>query len=224
MTDGSLTSDLTFFFDPTCPFTWRTSRWLRSMAGKRGLSVQWRLLSLATLNEGKDIPEQYRDAMARGWRAARLLTAADQRYGQDAMARLYTEIGTRIHGYVGPGPRDGQPTQPWVLDTVGLTEALAGAGVPTGAGAAAGLPADPMAAADDTELDGAVRDSHAAGQARVGTESGSPIVAFGDGPGFFGPVVVPVPDGESAEKLFDAVRLLSAVPEFSEIKRSRNSF
>jgi hypothetical protein len=36
--------------------------------------------------------------------------------------------------------------------------------------------------------------------------------------------VVPVPDGESAEKLFDAVRLLSAVPEFSEIKRSRNSF
>ncbi len=209
-----MSSDITLWFDPVCPFTWRTSRWIGSMAGKRGLTVEWRLLSLAILNEGKDIPEQYRDGMARGWRAARLLTAADQRHGQEAMANLYTEIGTRIHGYVGPGPLDGHPTERRTLDTEVLSESLA----------AAGLPADLIAAADDTTLDDAVRDSHAAGQARVGTESGSPIVAFGDGPGFFGPVVVPVPDGESAEKLFDAVRLLSAVPEFSEIKRSRNSF
>ena len=209
-----MTSDVTFFFDPVCPFTWRTSRWVNSMADKRGLTVQWRLLSLATLNEGKEIPEQYRDGMARGWRAARLLAAVDQRHGQDAMARLYTEIGTRVHGFVGPGPQDGQPTGGRLIDTELLADALA----------AADLPAELIEAADDTTLDDAVRDSHAAGQARVGTESGSPIVAFGDGPGFFGPVVVPVPDGESAEKLFDAVRLLSAVPEFSEIKRSRNSF
>jgi len=209
-----MSSDITFWFDPVCPFTWRTSRWIRSMAGKRDLTVEWRLLSLATLNEGKDIPEQYRDAMARGWRAGRLLAATDQRHGQEAMARLYTEIGTRIHGYVGPGPLDGQPTERRTLDTDVLSESLA----------AAGLPAELIEAADDTTLDDAVRASHAAGQSRVGTESGSPIVAFGDGPGFFGPVVVPVPDGESAEKLFDAVRLLSAVPEFSEIKRSRNSF
>jgi hypothetical protein len=35
---------------------------------------------------------------------------------------------------------------------------------------------------------------------------------------------VPVPEGEAAEKLYDAVRLLSAVPEFSELKRSRAAF
>jgi hypothetical protein len=209
-----MSSDVTFFFDPICPFTWRTSRWLRSMATKRDLIVQWRLLSLATLNEGKEIPEQYRDGMARGWRASRLLAAADAQLGQDAMARLYTEIGTRIHGYVGPGPLEGHPTERRTLDTEVLVESLT----------AAGLPAQLMASTDDTALDDVIRESHAAGQARVGTESGSPIVAFGDGPGFFGPVVVPVPDGESAEKLFDAVRLLSAVPEFSEIKRARNGF
>jgi hypothetical protein len=209
-----MSSDVTFFFDPICPFTWRTSRWLRSMATKRDLIVQWRLLSLATLNEGKEIPEQYRDGMARGWRASRLLAAADAQLGQDAMARLYTEIGTRIHGYVGPGPLEGHPTERRTLDTEVLVESLT----------AAGLPAQLMESADDTALDDVIRESHAAGQARVGTESGSPIVAFGDGPGFFGPVVVPVPDGESAEKLFDAVRLLSAVPEFSEIKRARNGF
>jgi hypothetical protein len=209
-----MSSDVTLFFDPICPFTWRTSRWLRSMATKRDLIIQWRLLSLATLNEGKEIPEQYRDGMVRGWRASRLLAAADAQFGQEAMARLYTEIGTRIHGYVGPGPLSGQPTERRTLDTDVLVESLA----------AAGLPAQLIASADDTALDDVIRESHAAGQARVGTESGSPIVAFGEGPGFFGPVVVPVPDGESAEKLFDAVRLLSAVPEFSEIKRARNSF
>jgi 2-hydroxychromene-2-carboxylate isomerase len=209
-----MSSDVTFFFDPICPFTWRASRWLSSMATKRDLIVQWRLLSLAILNEGKEIPEQYRDGMARGWRASRLLAATEAQLGQDAMARLYTEIGTRIHGYVGPGPLEGHPTERRTLDTEVLVESLA----------VAGLPAQLIASADDTALDDSIRESHAAGQARVGTESGSPIVAFGDGPGFFGPVVVPVPDGESAEKLFDAVRLLSAVPEFSEIKRARNGF
>ena len=55
----------------------------------------------------------------------------------------------------------------------------------------------------------------------MGDEAGSPIIAFGDGPGYFGPIVWPAPEGEAAEKLFDALRLLSAVPEFSELKRAR---
>jgi hypothetical protein len=128
------------------------------------------------------------------------------------MATLYTEFGTRRHPLApsgGSARGDGRD-----LDKDLLAEAIA----------AAGLPADLLEAAEDDTLDAAIRDSHAAGQARVGTESGSPILAIGDGPGFFGPVVVPVPEGESAEKLFDAVRLLAAVPEFSELKRSRNPF
>ncbi|HKT03039.1 MAG TPA: DsbA family protein [Rugosimonospora sp.] len=197
-----MTADVTLWFDPTCPFTWRTSRWLTGVTTTRGQTIEWRLMSLAILNEGREIPEQYRAAVARSVRGQRLLQAAGERHGQDALARLYTEIGTRVHW-------DGRPMENDVL-----AEALA----------AAGLPDDLLAAADDASLDKAVRESHEAGQARVGTESGSPILALGDGPGFFGPVVVPVPEGEAAEKLYDAVRLLSAVPEFSELKRSRESF
>jgi hypothetical protein len=212
-----MSDDVIFWFDPICPFTWRTSRWLREVTTRRNLVVSWRLLSLATLNGEQEVPEEYRDLFARGWRAARVLVAAGEKLGQPAVDRLYTEIGTRLHGFVGPGspastdevPQGGRP-----LDTELLTEALA----------AAELPAELIEAAEDTLLDQVVLDSHAEAQARVGAESGSPILALGDGPGFFGPVVVPVPEGESAEKLFDAVRLLSAVPEFSELKRSRNSF
>jgi 2-hydroxychromene-2-carboxylate isomerase len=197
-----MSDDVTFWFDPACPFTWRTSRWLLGVTAARGHSIDWRPMSLAILNEGKDIPEQYREPMARAVRAQRLLLATGQQHGRDKLAALYTAIGDRVHW-------QGRP-----MDTDVLTEALA----------EAGLPADLLTAADDAALDPAVRESHQAGQARVGTESGSPVLALGDGPGFFGPVVVPVPEGEAAEKLYDALRLLSSVPEFSELKRSRNSF
>lgn len=195
-------ADITFWFDPSCPFTWRTSRWLLGVAQRRGLRIHWRLMSLAIVNEDKAVPKQYQEPMAQGVRAGRLLHAVGDQRGQDALARLYTEIGERVHWPVRP------------IDSTVLAEALE----------AAGLDAQLLDAADDTSLDAQVRASHDAGQARVGTESGSPIVALGNGPGFFGPVLVPVPEGERADRLYEALRLLSSVPEFSELKRSRAPF
>ncbi|MBO0871366.1 MAG: DsbA family protein [Micromonosporaceae bacterium] len=196
-----MTEDATFWFDPICPFTWRTSRWLLAVTTARGLSIDWRPMSLAILNQGKPVPEQFAEVLKASIRPQRLLYATGVRHGPQATGSLYTAIGNRFH------------VAHRQLDTELLVEAIA----------EAGLPPELLEAADDTDLDAAVRDSHQAGQARVGTESGSPILALGDGPGFFGPVVVPVPEGEAAEKLFDAVRLLTAVPQFSELKTARAS-
>jgi 2-hydroxychromene-2-carboxylate isomerase len=193
---------ITFFFDPICPFTWRTSRWVRDVAGRRGLDVSWRILSLEILNEDKDIPAEYRPRIAWSTGAQRVLLAADAAHGQDAMANLYTAIGERVHD---SGAE---------LSAELLAQAVA----------AAGLPASLADAADDDQWDKQIRASHEAAQARVGTETGSPVVAIGDGPGFFGPVVVPIPTGEDADRLFDAVSLLATVPQFSELKRARNQF
>jgi hypothetical protein len=197
-----MSDDVTFFFDPTCPFTWRTSRWLRGVTEPRGHTIGWRLMSLKMLNEGKEIPEQYRDIMDASLRAVRVHFATLEGHGAAALDRLYTEFGTRRHD------KDAD------LDDALIVTALA----------AAELPAGLIDAAGDESLDTAIRASHDEGQARVGQESGSPITCVGDGPGFFGPVVVPPPAGEAAEKLYDAMRLLSAVPEFSELKRARAAF
>ncbi|HEY2794403.1 MAG TPA: disulfide bond formation protein DsbA [Micromonosporaceae bacterium] len=197
-----MADDVTFFFDPTCPFTWRTSRWLRSVTIPRGHTIGWHLMSLAVLNEGKEIPEAYRDRVAWSMRPVRLLFQTLQQHGPDALDRLYTEFGTRLH-----------------YENAAADDELLAASL-----AAAELPAELIKAAGDESLDPAIHASHAEGQARVGTESGSPILAIGDGPGYFGPVVVPPPEGEAAEKLYDAMRLISAVPEFSELKRARASF
>ncbi|HEV2781545.1 MAG TPA: DsbA family protein [Actinophytocola sp.] len=191
---------ITVWFDPSCPFTWRTSRWVKDVAARQDEKVSWRFLSLAILNEGKDIPDNYRQAHQRARAALRVLAATDERLGQDAVDRLYTAIGQRVH------------VQDLVLDKDVLVAALA----------EAELPAELIEAADDAELDRIVRASHEAGQARVGTESGSPVVAIDDGPGFFGPVISSVPAPDDADRLFEAMRLLSSVREFSEVKRARD--
>jgi hypothetical protein len=193
---------ITFYFDPACPFTWRTSRWVRDTAARRGERVNWRFISLAVLNEGKDLPEQFRPVLAWGRSAHRVLAAADQRYGQDAVDRLYSAVGRRVH------------YEDAAKDTATLAAAIA----------EAELPADLIEAADDAGLDKVVRASHDEAQARVGTETGSPVTAIDDGPAFFGPVVSPVPEGDDADRLLEAIRLLSTVPQFSELKRSRNPF
>lgn len=192
---------ITFYFDPMCPFTWRTYRWLKDVTTRSGEPVTWKFLSLAVLNADKDIPEQFRPGITFGRNAHRVLAAADRKHGQDAVDRLYSALGRRLHD-------DG--AEP-VTDT--LTAAIA----------ETGLPADLADAADDASLDAVVRASHDEAQASVGDETGSPVTVVDDGPGFFGPVVSPVPQGADADRLLEALRLLSSVSQFSELKRARNT-
>jgi 2-hydroxychromene-2-carboxylate isomerase len=195
-------NEVTFWFDPLCPFTWRTSRWLRAVAPRRNASVDWRVMSLAILNADQPMPEQWRAVGEWAVLARRLLMAAKLAHGNDGIDRLYTEIGTLFHD------RSAVPDETLLKDALGQS----------------GLPGELYGAVADETLDEQIRVSHEAGQARVGTASGSPITAIGQAPGFFGPVVVPIPEGEDAENLFDGLTLLSSVPQFSEIKRARESF
>ncbi len=186
-----------FWFDPSCPFTWQTSRWLVEVADARGVRVDWRLMSLAVLNAGNEIPEQWREHAARGAVAGRVFAAVRAVGGPEALGRFYTAVGSRVHG------------QGAVLGPDVFAEALA----------AVGLPAE--LARDDDAQQAAVEASHAEGQERVGAEAGSPITAFPGAPGFFGPIVAPAPTGADALRLFDGLALVSGVPGFSELKGAR---
>jgi 2-hydroxychromene-2-carboxylate isomerase len=190
---------VTFWFDPSCPFTWRTGRWLRDAAAAHGDRVDWRLMSLSVLNSDKDVPEQYRGPMRQSALASRVLAEAGLRHGNEAVDALYTALGRRLH-------EQG--------DTLTRDEVAA-------AVADAGLPADLLDAYEDDRRDETVRDSHEEGQRRVGQEAGSPVVAFDDGPGYFGPIVTEPPTGAESDRLYEAMRLLSTVPQFAELKRAR---
>jgi 2-hydroxychromene-2-carboxylate isomerase len=197
-------TNVTMYFDPSCPWAWITSRWLLEVATVRPVDIEFRVMSLGVLNEDKDIPEEYRQLIAETWGPVRVAIAAEQKYGPQVLGQLYTELGTRIH--IEKAGR-GHETLVAALKAAGLDESLA-------------------AAAESTEYDERLRESHEAGMRPVGEEVGTPVVHVPGPDGrtiaFFGPVVTPAPKGEAAGRLWDGVLLVAGTDGFFEIKRTRD--
>jgi len=197
-TAGAETRTADFWFDPMCPWAWMTSRWIGEVEKVRDITVRWHVMSLAVLNEGRDLPEDYRALLDNAWTPVRLVVAARQEHGDDVVKPLYDAIGTRIH----PGGRtDYETILAEALDEVGLPAAL-------------------LETARTDRYDAELRASHREGIDRVGEDVGTPVVAFGD-VAFFGPVVTPAPKGEDAGRLWDGCVLVASTPGFYELKRTR---
>jgi predicted DsbA family dithiol-disulfide isomerase len=70
-----------FWFDPLCPFAWITSRTMLEVEKVRDVEVTWRIMSLAYLNEDKDISQEYRDRLKEAWGPVRVCMALEEQYG-----------------------------------------------------------------------------------------------------------------------------------------------
>lgn len=193
-----MTTNVDMWFDPTCPWAWMTSRWLLEVEKVRDVKVTFHVMSLSVLNDGRDLPEGYRDLMNRAWAPARAALLVEERHGSDKLAEFYTEIGTRFH----PG---GEPK-----NIATLAEALK----------AVGADDDIIEIAQTDANDDNLRRSHHEGMDPVGDEVGTPVVRV-NGMSLFGPVISPAPKGEEAGDLFDGFVKVTAYPGFFELKRTR---
>lgn len=188
------------WFDPACPWAWMTSRWMDEVSATRDVEVRWHVMSLSVLNEKRELPDSYRELMDDSWAAVRVIVAAARDHGDSVVKPLYDAMGTRRH----PGGR---------RDTAAIiAESLA----------EVGLPAELAEVGGTEEVDALLRESHGEAITLVGDDVGTPVVAI-DGVGFFGPVVTPAPTGEAAGRLFDGLALVTSVPGFYELKRSRTA-
>ena len=86
-----------FWFDPACPWAWMTSRWLLEVKRVRNIEINWHVMSLYLLNEGKDLPEKYREIIDTTLGTVRVVNAVAQLHGDSVVGPLYTSIGTRFH-------------------------------------------------------------------------------------------------------------------------------
>lgn len=199
-----MTQNVTMWFDVSCPFAWMTSRWLKEVQKVRDVQVEFTPMSLAILNEGADIPEDYARKMEANWGPARVFARVKDAE-PEKVGDLYTAMGEIVHGE-GENGKEGPGAYNQViakgLEKVGLDPSYADA-------------------ANTDDADASLKKYHQAAMDAVGEDSGTPVVQIGEGT-FFGPVITRLPEGEEAGEIFDAVLRLGAFPYFFEMKRSRS--
>ncbi|MEU9676803.1 disulfide bond formation protein DsbA [Streptomyces parvus] len=201
---SSETSVADIWVDPRCPWAWITSRWMLEVEQVRPLETRFHIMSLSVLNEGREVPEEYRQGMIDGWACVRVCVAAQQHHGNEVMRPLYDAMGRLIHhDKAGLGPD---------MISAALVEA--------------GLPADLIEAAEDTSWNEPLRAEHHRGMDPVGSGVGTPVIHVPGPDGkplaFFGPVLTPAPRGEAAGTLWDGVLAVASTDGFFELKRGRD--
>ena len=199
-------ADVHFYFDPVCPFCWMTSKWLRTVADQRGLTVDWRFISLRLLNAHVDydaqFPPEYEAGHTAGLRLLRVAARVRAEHGRAALGPLYRAMGEHVFEQA-PVADDAadhgeRGTRGFVLPI--LEEA--------------GLPADLADALDDDAWDATIRAETDEALALTGKDVGTPILHFEppQGVAFFGPVISRLPSDEEAGELWDHVIGLARFP------------
>ena len=171
-----------FWFDPLCPWAWMTSRWMLEVEKVAPVDVRWHVMSLAVLNEGRDLPEEYQRPDGPAWGPVRVCIAA-------AAAARRRGASSRSTPRWAPGSTSAAAR----TTTSVIVEALA----------EVGLPADARRRRRHRRVRrGAAGQPPAEGIDPVGRTSAPRSSPF-NGVAFFGPVVTPAPKGEAAGRLWD---------------------
>jgi hypothetical protein len=195
------------FVDPSCPWAWITSRWIKEVAPHRDLSVSWQSYCLEIRDDygvAPTVPANFRDAAIAGHalshRMLRIFEAARARSGEEAVDALYSEWGRRFFD------RSSTPEN-----------------IPAECVQACGLDGDLVDAASNEKWDAPIVEAMHVAYAFGGPKTQTPTVVVRSDPphGFKGPVMAPAPTGEAALRLWDAIEVISREPGFFEITRPR---
>lgn len=150
-------TSVSYFFDPACPWTWGTTKWLRRVEEAQGIDIQWRAFSLLVLN-GDDVPPQHAEALNASHASLRVVEALARDGRQDKIVEFYDWLGTKIHEENSAGFDSPMALIEAGVETCGLSEYVS--------------------ALSDESLDAVVEESTNLAIAAAGPDIGSPVITF----------------------------------------------
>ncbi len=192
------TTQVVFYFDPICPWAWYTSLWMREVERVRPVAAEWKVFDLKAINKAHDTMP---DTHAMSGKSLKMLVAARQEGGNEAIGRLYSAIGHARHDQKQDISEDRVLLAS--LEKAELDLSLLGR------------------ALNDTNTADEVRREPEEAATRHGVFGVPTLVIPGQPTGFFGPVISPAPTGEQAGLLWDHISWLLDQSWFYELKRGR---
>jgi hypothetical protein len=201
-------TNVEFFVDPSCPWAWITSRWIKEVAPARDLDVTWRSYCLEIRDDygvAPTIPAERRDrviaAHAVSHKMLRVYEAVRAEHDEEMIDALYDAWGPR---FFGPDHERTDAILGQCLDACGVDRRF-------------------LDAAGDEKWDAPIVESMDVAYSFGGEKTQTPTIAVHAEPphGFKGPVMAPAPTGKAALELWDAVQVLSRQQGFFEITRPR---
>ncbi len=196
MAGSNGTTTIDFYLDTACPWSWRTSVWIREARKVRPIDIRWKFFSLEEVNKPMNTVKEGHIASRRTFRA---MVLARRRHGDEAVDRLYWEFGQAKHER-GEDLADEAVVRS-CIEAAGFSPSLLDEAL-----------ADPTTEQEYLAEHRAIAEKGAFGVASLVFEGGDPL---------FGPVIIPVPEGEDAGELWDGIKLMSTKKYFYELKRTR---
>ena len=181
------------WIDPSCPWAWQTSLWLRGLRDLRLIDLSWSIFSLE-LNASPP-GTSFWEACPRHGESLVALALARREGGHRGFESLYGGLGERVHDR-GEGPSHEQIAE--AASRVGMNGLLERAR------------ADPALADEVTRefIDARSQDVFGVPTLRIGTDK---VV--------YGPLVAVPPVGRDAVALWEQAKGLSGRSDFFELKR-----
>ena len=188
-----------FHFDVMCPWAYRTSLWMRSIRDQLGVAVNWRFFSLEEVNRAEGKKHPWEREWSYGWSMMRI-GALLRRTDMALLDAWYARAGHALH-VEGRKPHDPDVARA-LLSEIGLDPALVDAAI-----------ADPTTGDE-------VRAEHERVVALGGF--GVPTIVFPEDHALYGPVVLDVPSGADAVRLWELFTGWLEFPTLYEIKRPQS--
>jgi len=197
---------ISFYYDPSCPWCWITSRWIAEVQTARDLEVEWLPFSLALKNgelDGEDVTGHL-DTHTIAHKVLRLVEAVHSEEGIDR-GELFTQFGKSY--FIDPKLDDenffGAVVERMHLSTRYLEEL------------------------DNTDHDQALRQHLEDAVQIAGQDVGVPLIIFQTEDqqrvAYFGPVIARMPTPERGLELWDSIECIATGADFFELKRNRTS-